>query len=387
MAERGRRRLAGILPWIVATGACVVVAAVLLAAALYGAPQPSFAAGITPASSSLIELQQTPKSSPAPDFSLTDQRGHRLDLDRFRGRPVVLTFNDDECTDLCTLLAQDVTAADKDLGDHASDIAFVSINANPFHTGVADVAAWTRRHGLGSAENWYYGTGTPAALSKIAKRYGCDIRADPATGDVVHCTTIYFIDPQGREQAVGSFGSDSADTAPFAHAMARMAADLTGKHLDVAGPSLASPRDDAAEVGDTAPALDLPTASGTAPRPDGHDRVVDFFSSTCTACRPQLAALRTEQAALGSVVDIIGVDVDEPIATAQSVARRDATTFPILDDAHGAAAGAWRVSALPTLVVLDPHGTVVIRHAGDMTTEQLDYVLRDIDPAIPPTNG
>ncbi|MGN6325067.1 redoxin domain-containing protein [Pseudolysinimonas sp.] len=381
MPEVRARRGAAALPWIAAAGGCLVVAVILVAAFLSAPAPAAFAAGITPASASLIELQQTPHPTAAPDFSLTDQHGSTLDLRRFRGRSVVLTFNDDECTDLCTLLAEDVLAADRDLGSHASDVAYVSVNANPFHTGVEDVRRWTDQHGLRSTGNWYYGTGSAATLARVAQRYGCDIEADRATGDVVHCTTIWFIDPNGHEQAVGSFGSDSADTAPFAHAMAQMAADLTGEQPAVAGPSLGAPARGDAEVGDTAPALDLALAAGPPPPSTGY-RVVDFFSSTCTACRPQLGALETEQARLGAKVAIVGVDVDDQPAAARSLAAATHASFSVLDDPQGAAAGAWTVSALPTLVVLDPSGKVVIRHTGAMTVDQLDYVLKDIDPAL-----
>jgi len=33
-------------------------------------------------------------------------------------------------------------------------------------------------------------------------------------------------------------------------------------------------------------------------------------------------------------------------------------------------------------VILDPTGTVVIRHPGAFTAEQLDYVLNTFDPAL-----
>lgn len=382
MAERRVGRLARAAPWIAAAAGCVVVGVVLLVAALAPPPAPAFGAGISPASASLIELQQTASPSQAPDFSLTDQRGDALDLRRFRGRPVVLTFNDDECRDLCTLLAEDVAAADADLGAHASSVAFVSVNANPFHTGVADVRSWTDQHGLAHARNWYFGTGSPATLARIAKSYGCDVQTDRATGDVVHCATMYFIDPAGRRVAVGSFGSDSADTAPFAHAMAQMAVDLSGSQVKVAGPSLGSPTHGSTDVGDTAPALDLPSASG-APAPSGGYRVIDFFSSSCTACRPQLAALQAEHAVLGDAVGVIGVDVDDPAATARRLASAAEVSFSVLDDRQGATAAGWRVTALPTLVVLGPAGRVLVRHTGAMTREQLDYVLRDLDPALP----
>jgi peroxiredoxin len=373
-----------VVPWVAAVGGGILVVGVLIAAALGGAPSPSFGAGLSAADSSLIELQQT--SASAPDFSLTDQEGKHLDLTEFRGRPVVLTFNDDECTDLCTLLAEDVIAADHDLGTDASQIAFVSINANPFHTAVSDVSGWTRQHALGALHNWYYGTASAAGLADIAKRYGCDIEADAATGNVSHCTTIYFIDPSGHERAIGGFGSDSANTKPFARAMTQMAADLATGTVHVAGSPLADPVGQGTALGDRAPALTLPELSGTPLSPSqGKYRVIDFWSSTCSACRTELPALQREHSAVGSGVEFIGVDVDDAVAAGRSFAAAAGATFPSLRDPDGSAAGAWRVTGLPYLVIVDPQGKVVIRHPGAMTQEQLDYILRDIDIELAPT--
>src|SRR6202035_1562430 len=45
----------------------------------------------------------TPLSGPAPDFTLTDQFGHSVSLHSFRGKVVVLAFNDSQCTTICPL--------------------------------------------------------------------------------------------------------------------------------------------------------------------------------------------------------------------------------------------------------------------------------------------
>ena len=64
---------------------------------------------------------------------------------------MVLSFNDDKCQDLCTLLAQDVAVANQDLGAAANDVVFLGVNVNPLHTAVSDVPTWTDQHGLGGA--------------------------------------------------------------------------------------------------------------------------------------------------------------------------------------------------------------------------------------------
>jgi cytochrome oxidase Cu insertion factor (SCO1/SenC/PrrC family) len=76
-----------------------------------GGPAP----GVSQAASDLLQLDVLAPSNRfvARAFTLTDQYGHPVRLGQFRGRPVVLSFNDDRCPDLCTLLAQDIVLADR----------------------------------------------------------------------------------------------------------------------------------------------------------------------------------------------------------------------------------------------------------------------------------
>ena len=125
--------------WLIWTTAGSVVA-VIIAVVLIVSSIPTVSAtatdiepGIDKRTATLLELDPlTDVKVTAPAFSLTDQDGKPMSLADYRGMPVVLSFNDDKCTDLCTLLAQDVRTADTDLGPAAKKIAFVSINANPY---------------------------------------------------------------------------------------------------------------------------------------------------------------------------------------------------------------------------------------------------------------
>jgi hypothetical protein len=54
-----------------------------------------------------------------------------------------------------------------------------------------------------------------------------------------------------------------------------------------------------------------------------------------------------------------------------------------MSDAGGTQAARLRASALPYTVVLSPSGTVLVRHPGVFTQEELDYVLRTVDAKLP----
>ena len=164
----GARRLDPVLT-VLWGAACLAVAAAVALAVVAFLPSGSAATpagpgetGLSSAETTLLAAEpMTPTA--APGFTLTDQHGRRSRLSDFRGRAVVLSFNDDRCTDICTLFAEDVVAADRDLGADRSRVAFVSVNANPFFPAVADVREWSDAHGLGDVANWTYDTGSPSS--------------------------------------------------------------------------------------------------------------------------------------------------------------------------------------------------------------------------------
>ncbi|BCW70812.1 redoxin domain-containing protein [Arthrobacter sp. NicSoilB8] len=325
----------------------------------------------------------------APDFSLTDQNGKNVSLSQYRGKSVVLSFNDDECEDLCTLLAQDVAAANTDLGAAAADVVFLSVNANPLHTAVKDVKAWTDGHGLASAPNWVFGTGTPAQLSTVAASYHVPVSVNPKTGEVLHGSELFFIDPAGKEAAIGQFGTGSANTALFSQAMAQTAADqLPGRAgCPVGGPAPSgnAPAGPAA-LGQPAPAFTLPGLAdpGTPhslAEAKGKYTVVNFWASTCTACAGEMPELQKAHTDLGSTVAFLGIDVADPAAPAAALAAKNGTSYPLLADANGTTAGAYQIPGLPFTAIIAPDGTLAVRHPGTFSAEQLEYVLHTLENA------
>jgi cytochrome oxidase Cu insertion factor (SCO1/SenC/PrrC family)/thiol-disulfide isomerase/thioredoxin len=376
--------------WAAGAGSLALILAVVFT---FGATPPPAAVDVAPGISgpgaTLMQLDMlTGMNVTAPSFELTDQHGKPMTLTQFRGRSVVLTVNDDRCEDLCTLLAQDVLAANRDLGPAAGNVAFVSINANPYYPGVDAVKSWSDKHGLGRAANWEFGTGSPSQLAATWRDYGVPVGLDPASKTVTHGAEIFFIDPAGREAAIGQFGTESANTGLFAHAMAQMAVDLLpeGQRARIGGPSLAAPAPGGANLGATPAPIVLPyvgvlsTASSAAS--PGRYQVVNFWSSTCTACIREMPDIQKEFAALGGSVAFVGVDVADQRGGALAAAKRAGSAYPLVADFDGATAGRFQISGLPYTVILSSTGKVLVRHPGVFTAAQLDYMLKSLDPAL-----
>src|SRR5262249_46237911 len=70
-------------------------------------------------------------STPAPDFTLTDQFGQPVSMRSFRGKVVILAFNDAECTTICPLTTAALVNAKEMLGAAGSQVQLLGIDANP----------------------------------------------------------------------------------------------------------------------------------------------------------------------------------------------------------------------------------------------------------------
>ncbi|MGH9044561.1 MAG: redoxin domain-containing protein [Acidimicrobiales bacterium] len=369
------------------------IAFVLLAAGLAGwlvssssSPGPEVAPGISPQAAYLLRLDVfgTNARPKAPNFALTDQSGRTVSLSAFRGRSVVLSFNDDRCTDICTLLAQDVVAASRDLGTASKQVEFVAINVNPYYPSVAAVSAWSNDHGLGHLGGWNFLTGSPDQLRRVWGSYGVQVVEDPSAQTVDHSTELFFIGPNGREAALGSYGSAAADTTVFAHTMAEMANDLLPRSLStqVGGPSYQTSNGEAS-IGSLEPGFSLPMLGNPKVRLSsadlrGHYTVLNFWSTSCSACVNELPALESTARQLRGEVRVVGVDVGENRSSAEAFVRRAGVTYDLVSDPSGDLAASYGVTGLPTTAIIAPRGTVEVVHPGSFGTEALEYVVKNL---------
>ncbi len=377
---------------LIALGIGLALAAVL-AFVLYGGinhspPQATTAGTVTPppgldaASVDLLDLSPVPPGAlAAPDFHLVDQEGRPASLSQFRGKVVIWSLNDDQCTDLCALLAQDIVAAEADLGPAAEDVVFVSVNANPYFPDPANVKAWSVRNDLESFPNWVYVTGSPAQLKDTWNAYHVTVQLDQKDRTVTHDAALEFIDPTGHTRDIGFFSQGAVSTAFYAHAMAQVADDLlpSGRQVHVGGTAVGSSATRGATLNSRAPGFDLPALGGTGTTNlsmlEGKPLVVNFWASTCSLCIQEMPALQQVDSAFQGKVNFVGVDVADPASSAAAFARRTGARYPLAADRDGSTTAAYRVDALPVTFVIAPDGTILARHDGALTHDELVAVL------------
>jgi cytochrome oxidase Cu insertion factor (SCO1/SenC/PrrC family) len=189
-------------------------------------------------STSLANLMQLSPilSQRAPGFTLTDQNGHTMSLASLRGKVVVLEFMDPHCTDICPIVSQEFVDAYHKLGGRAGKVVFAAINVNQYHATVANMATYSHEQRLNTIPSWHFFTGPVPTLKTAWRNYDIAVQAPNPNADIIHTSSVYFIDAQGRERFVASPMVDHtangtaylplAQISDWAGGIARLAGDL-----------------------------------------------------------------------------------------------------------------------------------------------------------------
>jgi cytochrome oxidase Cu insertion factor (SCO1/SenC/PrrC family) len=142
---------------------------------------------------------------PAPDFVLRDQAGHRVSIGAYRGRPVVVTFVDPLCRNLCPLEAKVLNQVVAQMpAPKRPEILAVSVDvyADARTNLLQDVRKWEL------VPQWHWAVGAPAKLAGVWKRYkiGVSVTTKRIAGAtinyILHTEAAYILDATGHERAL-----------------------------------------------------------------------------------------------------------------------------------------------------------------------------------------
>ncbi len=117
-----------------------------------------------------------------------------MSLSSYRGKVVILAFNDAECTTICPLTTAALVDAKDMLGAAASQVQLLGVDANPKATAVEDVLSYSQLHGM--TYQWQYLTGSLAQLQSVWKAYSVGVTISQSQTD--HEPAIFVINQQGR---------------------------------------------------------------------------------------------------------------------------------------------------------------------------------------------
>lgn len=123
---------------------------------------------------------------------------------------------------------------------------------------------------------------------------------------------------------------------------------------------------------------DLSGASHTVKPGDGKVYVLNFWATWCPPCRAEFPEMDKFAKAHKDKVTFYALNVQEGGAKVQGFLKDNNYTLPVLLDKDGKAASLYHVRAIPTTVILDEKGNVLLRHEGMATAQQLEDALKGI---------
>ncbi|MGH7610592.1 MAG: SCO family protein [Candidatus Dormibacteria bacterium] len=133
-----------------------------------------------------------------PDLTLVNQAGHQVDLRQWGDRAEVITFLDPVCFDVCPVIAEQLAAADRELGPLAKHVEFVAVVSNPVYHSLRVVRSFDSDLLLNRLPNWQFLTGSLPQLERVWGAFSIEISL-PRLQMVAHPTVLYFVRPGNLE--------------------------------------------------------------------------------------------------------------------------------------------------------------------------------------------
>jgi cytochrome oxidase Cu insertion factor (SCO1/SenC/PrrC family)/thiol-disulfide isomerase/thioredoxin len=354
-----RRRRLTIPIWLAIAGVALIVAIASGAMVFSGGSQPAADALVTNPNLD----PGTPLSGAAPDFTLTDQSNRPVSLDSFRGKVVMLAFNDSQCTTICPLTTTAMLDAKAMLGPPASQVQLLGIDANPAAIAVKDVRAYSEAHGM--VHQWSFLTGSLAHLKRVWKAYNIGVQI--TGGQIDHTPALFVIDPRGRLAKLYETQLSYAAVPQLGQLLAQEAASLLPGH-----PKLRA-RLSYAQISGIRPSrsVSVPGAGGGTVRlgASGSSRLYLFFATwdqEVMNLRAQLETLDAYQRSSASahLPELTAVDETSLEPSPASLTRFLATlphalSYPVAIDQTGRLADGYEAQDEPWLVLSSGTGRLL----------------------------
>ena len=328
-----------------------------------------------------LDLGTSLGGRPAPDFRLRNQFGQPMSLSQFRGKVVMLAFEDSECTTICPLTTQSMLQAKQLLGAAGSQVQLLGVDANPDAISIDNVLSYSRTHGL--INQWNFLTGSLAELKATWADYHIAVQIEQ--GQIDHTPALFVIDQQGRERKLYLTAMAYSSVGQSARVLAQEISGLLPGHPKVASQeSLASiavqgPRDH----------LTLPSASpqgGTVTLGPGQPRLVMFFATWLS----EVSNLKSELLNASAYATAARRDhlpqltaVDETVVEPSAQAVRSylaglgtSLGYPVALDPTGRVADGYGVQDQPWFALVNASGKIIWSHDGWLPLPALESAVK-----------
>jgi cytochrome oxidase Cu insertion factor (SCO1/SenC/PrrC family) len=327
-----------------------------------------------------LDLGSSLGSQPAPDITLVNQFGQPMSLSQFRGKVVMLSFEDSECTTVCPLTTASMLEAKQLLGAAGNQVQLLGVDANPTATSVADVLAYSRVHGM--VNQWDFLTGSSAQLKAVWNAYHIAVQIEQ--GQIDHTPALFVIDQRGREQKLYLTQMAYSSVGQSAQVLADEVSSLLPSHPHVASQeSLAS-----ITMQDPTDHVALPSATSDTKvlLGPGSPRLVLFFATWLS----EVSDLKSDLIDGNSYVAIARKDglpplvaVDETVVEPSAQAVRTylsglgtSLSYPVALDTTGRVADGYNVQDQPWLALVSASGKIIWSHDGWLSVPALTAAVQ-----------
>ncbi len=352
LSKIGRGRLAVVAVVVLAL---VALAAIISSQRPHRTPSPSQQVAFSP------NLDPgTALSGPAPNFTLTDQYDRPVSLSEFRGKVVLLAFNDAQCTTVCPLTTTVMADAKRMLGSAGSQVALLGVNANPRATAVNWVRAYSELHGL--THLWDFATGTYTHLKHVWAAY--HIAVEIEAGQIDHTPALFLINQHQQLTRLYLTQMSYASVPQQAQLLAQQVAKLLPGHPAVHSHLSYAP---ANSTPPTRRAVLPLVGHGSVTVGPGRPRLLMFFASWDQEVMNLRAHLdfMNRYVALAKhagLPQLVAVDEASVEPNARALPRLLATlkaplSYPVAIDRSGALADGYGVQDEPWLELVSRNGT------------------------------
>jgi cytochrome oxidase Cu insertion factor (SCO1/SenC/PrrC family)/thiol-disulfide isomerase/thioredoxin len=384
------RRRRSLIAWVVLIAGVLIVGALLTRPSTRVSPQTGLARNPVLDPGTVLHGR-------AADFTLADEFGRRVSLSSFRGKVVILAFNDSQCTTVCPLTTTAMVDAKEMLGAAGSRVQLLGIDANPSATSVKDVRGYSTTHGM--LHQWRFLTAPLPKLERVWKSYGIAVQI--IRGQIDHTPALFVIGPNGKLARLYLTQMSYGSIPQLGQLLAHEASSLLSGHPHVRS------RLSYAQVAAVSPstAVSLPRAGGGEVHlgPGSGPRLRMFFAtwdSQVLGLRTQLEALNRYRALATAqgLPPVSAVDEGsvEPSASAlpKFLGRLSRPlSYPVAIDQSGRVADGYQVQDEPWFVLTSASGRVLwfydVATQGLLSpaalTKDVRAALRAAPPAAKPS--
>jgi protein SCO1/2 len=163
-----------------------------------GANKRPSADGIQGVASSKYSGSLVSPPAPEPALSLRNYKGERVNIARYKGKAVLVTFLYTHCPDVCPIIASNLGVALNMLGPaKASKVQVIAVSVDPRGDTPTAVASFLQRHGV--VGRMQYLIGSAKELGAVWKAWGVGAEADAQQPQLVnHSGLVYGISAKGK---------------------------------------------------------------------------------------------------------------------------------------------------------------------------------------------